>query len=361
MKSITVTTQNVHNYGAVLQSFALQQFQKELGIENDILDCEREKSIYEKIPTKFGRYFIVALVVNLFSFLNRKKVKRLFEGFENFIDNRLQKTRYYKSYEEVKKAPPAASFYLTGSDQVLNLRDKACEMRLLDFGDKGIRRYSYAASLGEYDWTESEREKFVGLANKFTMLSVRESSAKAYLESFLGKDCEVHLDPVFLLEKEKWEQIAVMPKVKEDYILVYYLIGNPKMQELILSLKEKTGYKVICLQDNCVKRLKGCDYVFDASPEEFLGWLLGAKCVLTTSFHGAAFSVLFEKPFYVLTKNYRAERILDLLRRFDLGKRLYKGEEQCSLEVDFQNAKQMIEEEREKSRKYFLSILETCN
>lgn len=359
MKSITVTTHRAFNYGAVLQSYALQTAQKQLGVENFLLDYESSEWVFEKFPAKLNRSFIITLVCNICSCFYYKKVVRRLERFQSFICNYINVTDVYKTEEDVVSNPPSADFYLTGSDQVFTVRGEQTQRRFLQFGSENIPRFSYAASLGEYDWDTEEENYVQTLLQSFNHISVREQYAAESL-STLKINSTVNIDPVFLLDRNDWAELAVTPDFEGEYILCYALLSNSNMQTVLDKLKKKYKLPVICIQTNCVKRLNVDRYVFDAGPREFLGLLKNASIVVTTSFHGTAFASIFNKPFYTLVKSYKPKRITDLMDLFHLSDRVI-WDTDCIGDVtdtiDFSYTNSQIKKEQNRSIKYLKDII----
>lgn len=359
MKSITVTTQRSLNYGAVLQAYALHRVQKELGIDNYLLDVEKTSSKYEKYPEHLSKRTMIVAILNTMWFFHRKEMNRLVSRFNSFVDENINSTDVH-DINSLKQNWPKADFYITGSDQVFGLRGEWDAIRTLNFGGESIRRFSYAASLGEYDWNDDEKSVFREILEKYKMVSVREMYAKKYLQTFTEKQINVHIDPVFLLERQKWEEMIREPIIKENYILCYPLIGNDRLQYVLNELKRLTGYKVISIQDIPVKRVKADRYFYDAGPIEYLNLIRYSEFVVTTSFHGTAFSAIFNKPFYTLIKNYKSQRMTGLLNMLGLDSRLYSDDTIISTDpVDFTYCNRVIEMEKKRSIEY-LKDIENC-
>lgn len=360
MKSITVTTHRSINYGAVLQAYSLQQAQKWLGVDNFLLDIPSKGDLYESFPNKLSKRTLFVLAVNLSWTFHSRDMKQLVDRFNQFVKDNIKTTIVYKSWDELLSNPPEADFYINGSDQVFGLRGEYDDMRMLKFGSPSIKRFSFAASLGEYDWSVDEKKTFASLLQGFSMVSVREKYAKEYIESFSDVNCEVNMDPVFLLDKKQWSEIAADPVIKGKYILCYPLVGNKDTQVVLDQLKRKTGYKTVSMQTIPIKRVKTDEYVLNAGPKEFLSLIKNAEYIVTTSFHGTAFSIIFEKPFYTLIKNYKSQRMTDLLELVGLSNRLYT--QQNDIEIgfpDFTYARKVINTEKKRSIDYLFRVIKS--
>lgn len=356
MKSVTVTTHRSYNYGGVLQAYALHKIQKDLGIENSLLETSYGKAENKKNNKFPSRAFFNLIIIDIIKFLYQNRTKKRIKRFDDFVRENIDTTHNYSSMEELRNHPPKADFYITGSDQVFTVRGPFSYHRMLQFG-QNIRKYSYAASIADVNWTEKEAQEFCNILKSYSMVSVREKSAKDIIELITGIKPYVHLDPVFLLDAEEWKKSAGRNIINGKYILCYPLLGNKNMQKILDELKEKTGYKTVCIQPFPIKRVKADQYIFDAGPSEFLSLISNASYVVTTSFHGTAFSLIFHKPFYTLIKNTKSERMTDLLEMMNLSDRIYSEKTDINAEnIDFSFADKVIKSEKEKSIEYLNKI-----
>ena len=357
MKSITVTTHRATNYGAALQAYALQQFQQSLGIKNQLLQLPPVvlRANYHSL-----RSILISAFRHLYAILHRSDASSLKRKFQAFAEQFFITTSQYANQEELGKNPPKADFFVCGSDQVFSLRSPQSYARLMRFVPQGQAKFSYAASLGEYDWTVEEENEFASVLNTFSDISVREEYAKDYLSKLTDKPIRVNMDPVFLLESTRFSEIAIKPACDEPYILVYPLLSNDAMQELINKAKATLGYKTVLVRVSNSTKYQCDEYVFDAGPREFLGLISNATAIITTSFHGTAFSIIYNKPFYVMTKNYKSQRITDLLRACHLEDRHFSKGDSVNFDVDFEFANEKIVIEREAAKAYFHEMMETA-
>ena len=131
-----------------------------------------------------------------------------------------------------------------------------------------------------------------------------------------------------MLDVKTWDELAehsVKYSVDFDYILVYELIASDKLQKTIDAIKNQLNLKVIVIT-RTFSKLKADKIIKDAGPLEFLWLLKNSKFVITTSFHGTAFSIIYKKNFVVSLTNHAPARILDLLDDFHLGDHVIKNE-----------------------------------
>ena len=356
MKSITVTTHSSYNYGGVLQAYALQKYQESLGIDNKLLQLPILRQRYSKIQTHSLKKFLLSIYSNINAFVYRKDGIELRRKFDDFVKEELKVTELFGTKERLYKNPPEADFYVSGSDQVFSVRNRQAYARMLEWVPDGKKKYSYAASLGEYDWSEEEKERFGAIVDSFDGISVREPYAKEIISPLTKRDVQTHLDPVFLLTPKDYDRISTKKTDIEPYILVYPLISNKGMQELIDKAKKELACKTISIRVSRNIKYKCDEYVYDAGPKEFLELLRGARAVITTSFHGTALSCLFNIPFYVMIKDFKSQRITDLLEHFNLSDRIYKTSSNLTFDVDFSKANKEIEMGRKDAMSYFEKI-----
>ena len=153
----------------------------------------------------------------------------------------------------------------------------------------------------------------------FRSISVREQTGKDLLDSILQKEISVNCDPVALLSKEAWTDVAVSPSEK-NYILIYMLVKSDNLMNAAIEYGKRTGKQVLLINDN-LRRAYPVVYKRNISPEEFEGLFCNADCVFTNSFHGTMFSIIFEKELHIELQKYKGapnSRFTDLLKRLEL-------------------------------------------
>lgn len=313
-KAGILTFHRAVNYGAVLQTFALQKFMNDNGIAAEVIDYKNEhieKSSKAVILDKN----IKAIIYNLITY--REKIIRK-RKFQNFIKNNIKLSQKEYTKSDIKESEKVYNEFWVGSDQVWNtaLTDRDYTY-LLNFCDK-CGKYSYAASIGKGTIDEDEKEIFKRYLSRYNAVSVREKSNVSALKEFIDIPVNVVPDPTLLLSEDIWEKILVNPDVHERYILVYKINDSNTFQFAEKLSKEKK-MKVIVLQAPHRKVPKAFVKRRTDSPEEWIGWIKNAAYVVTDSFHGTVFSIMFKKQFMAITgynskgnKNTRIDNILDM-------------------------------------------------
>ena len=316
MKTFTVTLHHSNNYGALLQAYALQQVQFNMGIDNTIFEYPYSDGFYEKVNLCQPKSALAALYFNFNKWMRKKAISRRAEGFRRFHRERMKLSRVYQSMEDLRSDEIDADVLIAGSDQVWRFsgNKEFIPARFLDFGKPNVRKLSYAASVEKLNYTNKEKQQVREWLSGYDGISLREESARAYISEIIGKNAERVLDPVFLLTEEQWSEIAVSRGTEEPYILCYQVQTCPHMQRVVDSLKKLTGYRTVAVLPGSVKYIHTDETLFDVTPEEFIGLYKKACAVVSGSFHGTAFGYLFGKPTYSLTREGSASRIKELAK-----------------------------------------------
>ena len=152
--------------------------------------------------------------------------------------------------------------------------------------------------------------------------------------------------------------ISIKSRINFEYILCYPLLGNKNFQKIIDQVKQKLNLPVVCVQTIAKKRVKADYYIYDASPNEFLDLIRNSKFVLTSSFHGTAFSIIFEKPFYTLIKDYKPQRMENLTNLLGLEDRIIRDKiKEIDVNIDYKTVNNKLSSEREKSLLYLKEMI----
>lgn len=359
MKSFTVTYHHTCNYGATLQTYALQQFLMSRGIENEVMEYE-DAPHGKKNKARSLKALLKQIAVRLLNIPRKRKKEALKKAFADFHRDHIVCSRVYKNVEDLRNDPPDADLLITGSDQVWNLKTNPgmIPARFLDFGKKDAVRISYAASIGPLNYTDEQKEMVREYLTGFKAISLREKSASEYISTVIGRKCDAVADPVFLLSKDDWNRIAKPRKVCDGpYILCYFVQGNPRIDDVVRKAKAETGYKVVSVNCDMVSRVRADIQLFDVSPQEFLALYNDAAFVITTSFHGTAFSLIYEKPFYALTRENGDFRIKDLLAEVGADEYIVSSENLPSINTDAGETRYLFKLYRERSVKYIEKAL----
>lgn len=316
MKICTITCQHAYNYGARLQTYALAHYLQRQGHEIEVIDYRPDYMRGDVLVCFWPGWSIKQWGKLLLQFPLRMRAKRRQPYFDAFSEKYIPLTRQvYWSIDELRDNAPKADIYIAGSDQIWNteFRNGTDPGYYLDFGDSSVRRISYAASFATEEVQQAVREFVRSNLARFDAISVREHSALTILESLGYKGKEV-LDPVFLLSKGEWCEMADETGKGEKYVLVYDFMSSPQIRKEAERIAKEQKLKIYSIGD---KRFGYCDRNFIyAQPQTFLGLLKHATHVVSNSFHGTAFAMIFGVPYSIVNREDGLNvRMKDLTRK----------------------------------------------
>ncbi len=364
MKIGVTTFHFAKNYGAVLQCWALIRYLEKHGHEAKVIDYRpgyhtiRYTAVTPVIPyLKFDwkrrrklpfKERIATVRRDLAGVRKAGKEKRdvaVLKEFEDFRIAHLPSTKRYTTFSQLKKDPPEMDAYITGSDQLWNpdlLDQKLDPAYFLDFGKEDAVRIAYAVSLGR-DLVGKELEDFRRYCRRLDAISIREESETAVEAA--QRDVHVCIDPSLLLDAEDYAAAEAPPKETEPYIFVYGFKANlDAVREAVEDAKKKYGPCKVINASPLRIELKDSASVYDYGPDDFLTYIKNAACVVTNSFHGTSFSIIYRKDFVTIPHDKRPKRMVELLKKLGLSYRLWGDESYASFDrpIDYAAARKNL-------------------
>ena len=366
MRIATITCQNVYNAGASLQAFALQAYIKQLGHDVRIINYNpvylRHYVLWGKAYGKYDCwgirtiYSILKFPSRLLNYLFSKKRK----AFVHFNKKYLKLTRnVYSSNTELKKNIPEADIYIAGSDQIWNtsVKNGKDPAFYLDFAPKNCIKASYAASFSTLEIDDDYKIYVRDLLSKLDYISVRESSGLKILNDLNIQNGTCVLDPVFLLDHEFWKQFSSpidSSLHEEKYIFIYDFDRSPLIRKIAEKIASVNQWKIYSLQ----KLSYSNKSFWDTGPLEFLSLIKNSQFVLSNSFHATAFSIIYQKQFYVFNRKESINtRMKDLVDRLGLSERLLLQCETQSDDIDYSLVNIKLVNAVDDSRNYLNTVL----
>ncbi|PSW29359.1 hypothetical protein C9J21_19855, partial [Photobacterium phosphoreum] len=312
-KIAIVTFHKAHNYGAVLQAYALKNNLIKLGYNVKFYDYNPEWLVdkYSLFPQVTDDGIIRKLKRNIGYILDIKKRFRRYSGFNKFISKNLQ------SWDLKSKI----DYIVIGSDQVWNCKiTKGFDIEFFGLAEwqRDIPSFSYAASMENIELSKDELRLFNEKLNNLKAVGVREESLLNFiLDSGLSPKAEHNLDPTLLLNNNEWELLSSNKYNKsKDYVLVYENYKSSETERIAKEIAKKLNLNIEIITA-CASRNYDKSYNTSASPEDFISLFSNAKFIVTTSYHGLAFAINFNKQFVCLNVdngvNNRAISLLELL------------------------------------------------
>ncbi len=360
-----------YGYGGLLQNYALQTVLKQLGHDPITLRVSVDKKSPVKIQIRNKLSFWAHLILHKDMGVTAQQDDYITQYNKPFISKYLSITKPNRSSEDFKKATidNNCEVLIVGSDQIWRKYFLYVSTCYLDFAEEmTIKRIAYAASFAVdfWEYTEEETLKFRKLAKKFDAISVREVSGVELCKKYLDVDAQFVLDPTLLLEKVDYERLVdeAGEKKSDGDLFTYILDKNPDKEYIINGIVSKFGMK----RFECMPHYPTTYFNVKNHPQESIyppvtKWLrsiMDAKCVVTDSFHGTVFSIIFNKPFFVLINKKRgAARFTSLLSLFGLESRIVSSIDEISdtNEIDWLETSLKLERLRNCSIKYLKESL----
>lgn len=306
-----LTFHRAHNYGAVLQAYALQEYVASLGYDVSIVDYKpdwvingykwfRLRNFKKKNPLK---------IIKEFSLLTERKKR--YNNFEDYINNKLALSSDLDTSQY--------DLIIVGSDQVWNT-DITHGYDPYYWGDKQGRFITYAASVGKNSFSGEDKRIIIEKLKNFQQLALREKTTTDIFQSFTPAKIHTVLDPTLLVDSSFWTNQVTKNDTRSKYLLFYQIENIPGMIEFARKTASDLNLELKVLSASM--SLYNSRECMNAAPQEYLDLFYNADFVLCTSFHGTAFSVIFNKPFYTIRKGTaKDERFLSLLRGLSLENR----------------------------------------
>lgn len=362
MKIGILTYHRSQNFGALLQAIALRTVLINLGHEVYFIDYwpDYHKRMYKVIDWSllslpYGLRSLYLLARSLYLHKSRKKRSDIFKSFiSKYIEKCIRPYDGGDAYDVI----------IYGSDQIwrkqAGLKGK---FNPVYFGDNNLltdRSISYAASMGVINCNSQEKSFIAENLSKFDNVLVREKNLQDLLND-CGISSSVVLDPTLLLDADEWKQILNLNSDEtSDYILFYDLQMDSIDYSVVMEYANKRNLKVKVISgETRSQKKKGMEYLEYADPEEFVKLIYNAKEVLTSSYHGLVFSLLFNKDFFTFFIHNQG-RAKSLLESLSLSERMLSPHiDKIPIldPVDYQKVNSILQGRKEESFKLLTAAL----
>lgn len=376
MKNIGILTFHKSiNYGSALQAYALQQAVNELGYSSEIIDYKPHNYNYMyALFRPWNSYDNVRY--NLGNLKYNRVIRRGHKEFALFREKYMTLTsasfQYGMKLDEINNC---FENLVCGSDQIWNPKSKDSDLNYFFPFPHKAQKISYAVSLNDGSLKDQKNaEQYKKHLLDFDALSVREKDAQIELEQFLGKDVSVSLDPTLLHFSEKYDQICSQRVVGEPYIFFYSIGYSFAAVEAAVKLAERTGLKVYVLYTGrgvkrVLRQYKNIQLVRNhVSPCDFLSLIKYANYIVTDSFHGTAFSIIYQKKFFSIGTSdqngvlIRDARICNILEQLQLEQHFVSAKEVAEIcldtEIDYSAVNRRRMNLRDESIHYLQSAIQ---
>ena len=355
------------NYGQILQCYALQQFLRNMGHEAFLIKYKAASYKVRQMRFQDIRY----LIFKIFYLLNKDNIlmsmhfrkhspqlqKSVSRHFDTFRELYIRSTERIYDQHSLYDNPPDADIYITGSDQVWRMPDSCY---FLDFAPHGKMRIAYAPSFGNDHLPYIFRSIIRRFVSKFNTVTVREKSGLRICRTIGRNDAILVPDPTFLLNVSQYEKLMAPSSnhSSERYVFVY-ILGNKTEYNIEQLFEWAKQHNLI------VKHVASCganqyDVSIYPSIEEWLRLIRNAEYVVTNSFHGMVFSILFNKQFMVLPLVGEFSRMNDRLytvtEKLGLMSRVSNNLDVLCEYIDYKLINDMLETQRDRIHAMFSNI-----
>lgn len=369
-KVLLTTVFSGYNYGSSLQAFAGKTLLNGLGYDCQLVAMKslvKGRDIrLKKLATILWRSLTIkgtsgSKSLNTYqSSYSKTMIGDSTTRFAKFTDEILKPS--YLSWIELQRLAKECKACFAGSDQIWNSSTMYIDpLYYLRFAP-AEKRVSFAPSFGRDFIADYNRELMGKWISEFAHISIREDSGVRLIKELTGRDAVHLVDPTLMLDGEIWRKTLNITKRESNYILAYFLDKpSEKARAAIKDMKEKLGCEVVAIPYQ-FDEMDYCDKIVPTGPIEFLDLIDNAKCVLTDSFHGTAFSINFHTPFFVFERNYGSahsqnSRVESLLKKMNMKDRYEPNNAVSAMDkIDFNYSETILLAERKRASDFLINI-----
>ena len=352
MKIGILTFHHVDNYGATLQAVALWSFLNDQGYNVEIIDYRPWKIAWKY----FRPLFPLKKPEKIFGNISRAWKTRQFLLSSVKLSQKTFYTNkgleyYHDKYDVV----------ICGSDQVwcLDSFRGYNSSFFLDFvSNETTRKISYAASFGNTTQLGVYEKEICTFINQFQTILVRDTNSLKIIANECNKKATKVLDPTFLIN---YDAIKIPPKIKDKYLLLYFQAQiEPEEEDFMKLLAESENLTIVSVgQPHRLAQIN----IESASPREWVGLYSQASYILTNTYHGTVFSIIFKKPFNTFVPSDKLNKVRDLLIDLGLENRIFSDKSKAQiltkeiLDIDYESASKILESKRLESKNHLLEAI----
>lgn len=380
MKRIGVLSVYNHNYGSILQAYALQTQLRSMGYETEIIKYKKTNLVKQAtrllyfpllkatVKMKWKNIYCKYLRKDIYTYIliNREK------EFRDFINKYFVFSEDYCGRHALIEGTKHYDGFILGSDQVWNPMNLGSDFYTMTFIPDDKVKITYAPSFGVSQIPHNQKVKTKEYLKRINCISVRERDGVKIVQELIGRDVPQVVDPTILVEKKVWDDIRGANRIiKEEYIFCYFICANSDYRDFAKRLSEKTKLKLVVIPhvDEFVKAdVDFGDIIPEyVGPAQFVNLVSNAKYVCTDSFHGSVFSTLYERAFFTFSRYCKESvdstnsRLFSFLDLINMQNRMYNPdceilEEDLAI-PDFSRAKKNLRELRKISLEYLRNSL----
>jgi len=377
MKIGIITHHNNHNYGATLQAWALSNS------INKLTNSNTAEFINYYLPELRGfshpashllykHYSEKEKLKNEFNDLREKFINEIEERyrlFELFYKENMIFSKPYNNWSELLSNPPKYDIYITGGDNMLDtvkwVFDSVQYPHLFAFTNNP-NKIAYGTGMYSGLMDYNIEFKTLVLLRQYRKIMLREENGANILKKYLNNPIDVVIDSSLLPDVSDYLSLIKKPfyDIRESYIFIYSIASNTNdvNEQTIMEISKKYKKKIILVNSSIPINNEYVTTLIDTGPSEWLCLIKNADVVITNSFHGAAFSILFNRPFIVIGKDLRKITLLNTLKLSEynvntIDEMLYKFND---INVNFTLPNEILDNERIRCKNLLTEAIEMC-
>ena len=316
---LAIVTLTVANYGNRLQNLAAQMLFEDLGYKVETIHNPFEPQFNQTVHNLKN---IIKLIFNKKKYAAGELREKSFSQFDRKYIH--FSNLWINKQSDRKRANKRYDYFACGSDQLWNPTTYNYGANNFAMFADSYKKITIAPSFGVTEFPEKRRKEFQDYLKSFKHLSVREKTGAEIIYNLTGQEAEVVLDPTLMFDADIWSEFEKKPEwLNEEKFILNYTLGKSYPSDWIKNLADKYGFGIINLMDT-----SNIDY-FTTSPAGFLYLIHHSQLMVTDSFHGSVFSVLFRRPLVIVERkdefvsmNTRLDNLIDLFqlqdRRYDV-------------------------------------------
>lgn len=367
MKTASIITMHCPlNFGAVLQTYAFKTFLSNQGVDTNVIDYNPNYIVYDQSlmyvgDKQFRRNILTRWLYRVLKYsAKHSRIKK----FASFKRNELNLTSRFDTYDDIKAANLEADYFFCGSDQIWNTVSGAHKdpAYFLQFVADKNKRNSYAAS-GNLPLDNDEvKNVTIPMINELNHISMREDVTIASIQPYVNKKITHVCDPVFLLDSAAWRDLYKKGSsfVKQEKYVLVYPMGNG-VETVIqkgYELAKQLNLPLYCISAS-QRKDKRVSKTFNVDPYTFLSLIDNADYIITNSFHGTSFSIIFEKKFWTCMAVGSNQRITSILSKAKLVGRQIRSDSQIDPNqvIDWIGVNESLSQFINQSKLYINSVI----
>lgn len=320
-----LTFVNADNFGAVLQAYALSIYCSSLHFEVEFINYRINPTNTCNLNRNDCKEQIVQKIIRHSKIRKNHHRNVQIRKFDDFRSSFLSisEMKYNGDSEFARYYPDTYDYIICGSDQIWNTQ-LSNESRTFYLGfESRAKKIAYAGSYGHENLSDIEKQFTKQYIPLMDAVSCREHESIQEIKKICPKvDVTWVMDPVFLLEKRQWDDIAELPREK-NYIFVYTMEDSYGMKKAIEDVGSRFPHKkIISVVGGCCRNPEKTKAKKEIGPREFVGLIASADVVITNSFHAAAFSIIYERELYLVEHSSRNLRLKNLLNATSVNHKL---------------------------------------